>query len=273
MGVVHEFTKRQLGHWKSGLNLVSGSHNRGFYNLAEYEFNNMSDKITSLIPSSSLIAELISSTSEEWTDYTQHQFVQKIADGSLSEDAFKYYLIQDYLFLIQFARAYGLAVFKATTFDDMRSAARAISGILDVEMDLHIEYCSRWGISERELRNVKEDKACMAYTRFVLERGISGDILDLYVALSPCVVGYGVIGRELSNSANTKKEGNPYYSWIEMYSSDDYQELVHEAITQLDKLNISRGGKVRYEELVETFRSATVLEADFWQMGLNVSGQ
>ena len=55
MGVVHEFTKRQLGHWKSGLNLVSGSHSRGFYNLAECEFNNMSDKITSLIPSSSLI--------------------------------------------------------------------------------------------------------------------------------------------------------------------------------------------------------------------------
>ena len=52
---------------------------------------------------------------------------------------------------------------------------------------------------------------------------------------------------------------------------DDYQELVHEAITQLDKLNISRGGEVRYEELVETFRSATVLEADFWQMGLNAS--
>ena len=56
-----------------------------------------------------------------------------------------------------------------------------------------------------------------------------------------------------------------------MYSSDDYQELVHESITKLDKLNISRGGEVRYEELVETFRSATVVEAEFWQMGLNAS--
>jgi thiaminase/transcriptional activator TenA len=231
----------------------------------------MSEKITSLIPSSSLIAKLTNSASKEWGDYTQHEFVQKIADGSLSENAFKHYLTQDYLFLIQFARAYGLAIFKATTFDDMRSAARAISGILDVEMDLHIKYCSRWGISERELRNVNEDKASMAYTRFVLERGTSGDILDLYVALSPCVVGYGVIGAELSDNADTKKEGNPYYSWIEMYSSDDYQKLVHEAITQLDRLSVSRGGEARYEELVGTFRSATILEADFWQMGLNAS--
>ena len=55
MGALDEFTKRQLGHLKSELDLVSGSHSRGFYNLTECEFNNMSDKITSLIPSSSLL--------------------------------------------------------------------------------------------------------------------------------------------------------------------------------------------------------------------------
>ena len=53
MGALDEFVKRQLGHWKSELDLVSVSHSRGFHNLAECEFNNMSDKITSLIPSRS----------------------------------------------------------------------------------------------------------------------------------------------------------------------------------------------------------------------------
>ena len=56
-----------------------------------------------------------------------------------------------------------------------------------------------------------------------------------------------------------------------MYSSDDYQKLVHEAINQLDRPSATRGGEARYEELVGTFRSATILEADFWQMGLNAS--
>ena len=73
----------------------------------------------------------------EWKAYIEHTFTDALADGSLPEAAFRHYLIQDYLFLIEFARAYALAVYKSPKLADMREAASGLSAILDVEMNLH----------------------------------------------------------------------------------------------------------------------------------------
>ena len=51
-----------------------------------------------------------------------HEFVAKLGDGTLPQAAFRSYLVQDYLFLIQFARAWGLAAYKSRTIADIRAA-------------------------------------------------------------------------------------------------------------------------------------------------------
>jgi thiaminase/transcriptional activator TenA len=110
----------------------------------------------------------------------------------------------------------------------------------------------------------------MAYTRYVLERGMAGDVLDLMVALCPCVIGYGEIGARLMNSTETRKEGNPYLPWIEMYASEDYSDVVTAAKNQLDELSGRLMTEERFPQLSKTFGAATRLEAGFWQMGLNI---
>ena len=207
----------------------------------------------------------------EWQAYTQHPFVAGIADGSLPEDCFRHYLGQDYLFLIHFARAYALAAYKAEDLDDIRQAAGGLAAIVDVEMGLHVEYCAGWGLNEAEMAALPEHSATMAYTRYVLEKGHAGDLLDLHVALAPCVVGYGEIGARLKRDGDTSP-ANPYAPWIEMYGSDDYQAVAADASAALDRLMERRGGPGRLDSLVTTFRQATRLEVDFWQMGLDAPG-
>jgi thiaminase/transcriptional activator TenA len=218
-----------------------------------------------------LFDSLKSTCADEWTDYTRHDFVRQLADGSLPEAAFRHYLQQDYLFLIHFARAYALAGYKSETLAELRSAAATMSALVDTEMSLHVAYCAEWGLSEADMEALPEDKATVAYTRFVLERGSAGDLLDLQVALAPCVVGYGEIGRALADDPATKRDGNPYADWIAMYAGEEYQEVTVEAVSALDALMIRRGGPGRMPGLTETFRMATVLEADFWQMGLDAA--
>lgn len=207
----------------------------------------------------------------EWSAYTDHAFVRGLDDGSLPEAAFRHYLGQDYLFLIHFARAYGLAAYKADDLDDIRAAAATISAIVDVEMALHVDYCAGWGLTEAEMQALPEDPACMAYTRYVLERGQAGDLLDLQIALAPCVIGYGEIGLRLAADPATVRDGNPYAAWIDMYAGDDYQEVAQAAVVQLDRLAERRGGDARYDSLLKTFRDATRLESGFWQMGLDAA--
>jgi thiaminase/transcriptional activator TenA len=109
-----------------------------------------------------------------------------------------------------------------------------------------------------------------AYTRFVLDCGQRGDVLDLIVALVPCVVGYAEIGARLGSDAATKRNGNPYLPWIEMYAGAEYQEVSEAARTQLDRLGVARGADARFAALAETFAQATRLEIDFWEMGWRV---
>jgi thiaminase (transcriptional activator TenA) len=218
-----------------------------------------------------LFDSLKSACADEWTDYTRHDFVRQLADGSLPEAAFRHYLQQDYLFLIHFARAYALAGYKSETLAELRSAAATMSALVDTEMKLHVAYCAEWGLSEVDMEALPEDKATVAYTRFVLERGSAGDLLDLQVALAPCVIGYGEIGRALADDPATKRDGNPYADWVAMYAGEEYQEVTVEAVSALDALMARRGGPGRMPGLTETFRMATELEADFWQMGLDAA--
>jgi thiaminase/transcriptional activator TenA len=213
-------------------------------------------------------------TAGEWDAYVRHAFVERMADGSLPESAFRHYLIQDYIFLRHFARAYALAVYKSDDVVEMRQAAATLDALINDEMSLHVQYCAGWGIDETEMGSAPEDAANMAYTRYVLERGLSGDLLDLLVALSPCVAGYGEIGQRLAALDSATAPGNPYRQWVVTYGGEDYQGVARASIEQLDRVAARRLGPVarmspRWPELARTFREATRLEIGFWQMGLD----
>ncbi len=227
----------------------------------------------SLVPAGSLMARFKETCGDDWQAYVAHDFVRQLAAGSLPEACFRHYLAQDYLFLMHFARAYALAVYKSEALEDMRQAAATLDALINAEMSLHVSYCAGWGLTESDMAAVPEEPANMAYTRFVLERGLSGDLLDLLVALAPCVVGYGEIGARLLADPATVRDGNPYWQWVETYGGAEYQEVAQAAVAQLERVaarrigtNAERSG--RWPSLAATFGAATRLEIGFWDMGL-----
>jgi len=221
--------------------------------------------------SATLFDRLVAASGATWPSYTHHEFVLRLAKGDLPETAFRHYLIQDYLFLKHFARAWGLAIYKSDTLAEMRRAQGLVAATLDVEIGLHVEYCRSWGIGLAAMEAAPEAMATVAYTRFVLDRGVAGDRLDLEVALAPCIVGYAEIAVERLASNTTKLDGNPYKSWLDMYASPEYQTLASEAKAALDEQFARRAGEGRFPALAATFTAATRLEADFWQMGLDAA--
>jgi thiaminase (transcriptional activator TenA) len=215
-----------------------------------------------------LFGRLVAAAGASWRAYTRHEFVLRLAAGDLPEACFRRYLVQDYLFLLHFARAWGLAVYKSDTLAEMRRAQALVAATLDVEIGLHIEYCRGWGLSETALAAEPEAAETIAYTRFVLDRGLAGDRLDLEVALAPCIVGYAEIAAERMADPMTRRDGNGYREWLDMYAGAEYQSLAREAAVALDEQFARRAGEGRVPALAATFAAATRLEADFWQMGL-----
>ena len=216
-----------------------------------------------------LYDRLVEACTDDWRAYVEHPFVEMMATGKLPEAAFRHYLVQDYLFLIQFARAYALAAYKGRTMEEMRYGLDGLHAILDGEMALHVKYCAGWGLTPADLEAAEEDMPTTAYTRFVLDWGVRGDLLDLHVALAPCMIGYAVIGRRLASIPGALAASNPYTPWIAEYSAEGYQQVAASTIDHLDALSGGEMGEARFGQIARIFRQASRLEAAFWQMGLD----
>lgn len=207
----------------------------------------------------------------DWAAYTQHKFVQGLGDGQLPRANFLHYLVQDYVFLVHFSRAWSLAVVKSDTLEEMKTCAATVNALVHHEMALHVEVCAKEGIDEQQLFDASEEVENLAYTRYVLDAGLQGDFLDLMAALAPCVMGYGEIGRALAK--NSKVAANPYQDWIDTYAGSEYQQVCATVGVMIDRAVVRRLGDAspdtpRWNGLQSRFNTATRLEVKFWEMGL-----
>ncbi|MDE0590597.1 thiaminase II [Halocynthiibacter sp. C4] len=212
-----------------------------------------------------------SGAGEAWTAYTDHAFVRGLRDGTLPRAAFLHYLVQDYVFLVHFSRAWALGVVKSETMKELRNCAATVDGLVNTEMALHIEVCAQEGIREAELFAATEEPENLAYTRYVIDAGLSGDFLDLMAALAPCVLGYGEIGHKLGSAV--RDQAHPYAEWINTYAGEEYQSVCRDVGAMLDQSVANRIGGLpqnspRWGKLQSRFTTACRLEAGFWGMGL-----
>ena len=205
--------------------------------------------------------KLKSSCNKEWSEYTNHKFLSDLVSNKLPDRNFKKYLIQDYVFLHQFLKILSLSVYKSNSFDEISRSVNFIKGI-DYEIKLHVNYCKKWKIPLSSLNDIKVEKDNSAYTDHVLSVGKNGNNLDIFSCLSPCIIGYGEIGFNLSKIKNWKK--SKYSSWIKMYSSKGYQQVAKDNIDYLDILFKNNKDK-NLTKIKKNFKKSTILERNFWE--------
>ncbi|KAI9203045.1 Phosphomethylpyrimidine kinase-domain-containing protein [Polychytrium aggregatum] len=214
------------------------------------------------------VHKLMNYCAPEWDLYVNHPFVQQMGDGTLPMDSFTHYICQDYIFLLHYARVNALAAFKENDMDSIMEAAEFVIGIGHETKKLHIEYGEQYGITRDQLIKTKEASANLAYTRYVLDKGTSGDRLDLLVAVAPCCLGYAEIGYRLMTDPKTKQEGNPYWKWIVNYGCPEFQKIAVDMKEKLERLAyemVPSHNTNRLIQLCENYKQATILEANFWE--------
>ncbi|KAK1634733.1 phosphomethylpyrimidine kinase [Colletotrichum phormii] len=199
-----------------------------------------------------------------WKTFVYHPFVMAMGDGTLPMESFKQYLIQDYLYLVHFARANALASYKAKSIADISAGATIVNHITR-EMSLHIDYCKGFGITVPEIEATEEHQACTAYTRYVLDVGVSEDWIALQMALAPCLLGYGAVAKQLHGDVKTKREENTYWKWIENYVADDYVGAVKTGSDLIER-HAALQSPSSIERLVKIFIHGTKMEIGFWEM-------
>lgn len=202
-----------------------------------------------------------------WQKNHDHPFVKGIGDGSLDVDKFRFYMIQDYLYLIEYSKLFAIGAVKAKDVKTMAEFAKLLDSTLNVEMDLHRQYAKKFNISEEELENSKPSPTTLAYTHYMLHVAQNGTLAELVASLLPCMWSYAEIGKELSKIPGSI-DHEFYGEWIKMYASDEFHELADWTINLLDEL---AAGKPEHElaHLEEIFLNTTRFEYMFWEMSYN----
>ncbi|MCM3652308.1 thiaminase II [Metabacillus litoralis] len=202
-----------------------------------------------------------------WKKNHAHPFVQGIGDGSLDKEKFRFYMIQDYVYLIEYAKVFALGAVKATDLATMGKFAKLLDSTLNEEMELHRQYAKKFGISVEELETAKPSPTTLAYTHYMLHVSQNGTLAELVAALLPCTWSYWEIGKAL-NERKGASEHEFYGEWVRMYSSNEFGQLAIWCIDLIDEL---AEGKIESElvKLEEIFLNTTRFEYMFWEMAFN----
>lgn len=211
-----------------------------------------------------LTKKLYNSSKNIWDKYYKHPFIEGMFNGTLDRDKFRFYLIQDYIYLLDYSKVFALGIVKSSNEEIMKKLAFIINNILNSEMTIHNKYKDKLNITNEEIKNTKASIHNISYTKYMIEIGYSGDILDILVAVLACSWSYKEIGENLAKSPYYLKS-NFYYNWIEGYSKDKFKKDNDELIEFIDKLGENCTDE-KYKKLEEIFINCSRYEYNFWDM-------
>ncbi len=203
---------------------------------------------------------------EIWDGYYQHPFVQGIRDGNLDKEKFRYYILQDYLYLIDYARVFALGAAKSPDLDTMQMFAGKCKSILDNEMSIHDEYMGLFDITQEELDNTVTAIDNASYTAYMLRVGYEEDAAAICSAILACSVSYEILAKRMIKDRPDCVDNPLFGEWIMGYASIGYSDENIELEEFTNRLTADYSEK-QYRHLEEIFVNCSRLETAFWDMG------
>ncbi len=203
-----------------------------------------------------------------WEARLRHPFVTGIGDGTLDMEKFRYFMLQDYLYLFDYARVFALGVVKARDPELMRVFAANVDAILGGEMKIHRAYMKRLDITEEQVFSIKPALANLSYTNYMLSVAQTGGPMEIVASILACSWSYAEIGQALAAIPGAAE--HPFYGeWIRGYASEEYAATNQALIELMDSL-AADAGEEQLAYLTDVFVNCSRYELGFWDMAWDV---
>ena len=203
-----------------------------------------------------------------WEACLRHPFVTGIGDGTLDMEKFRYFMLQDYLYLFDYARVFALGVVKARDPELMRVFAANVDAILGGEMKIHRAYMKRLDITEEQVFSIKPALANLSYTNYMLSVAQTGGPMEIVASILACSWSYAEIGQALAAIPGAA-EHLFYGEWIRGYASEEYAATNQALIELMDSL-AADAGEEQLAYLTDVFVNCSRYELGFWDMAWDV---
>ena len=212
----------------------------------------------------SVSARLRQAADPVWEQCLHHPFVTGIGDGTLDVEKFRHFMLQDYLYLFDYARVFALGVVKARDPELMRTFSQNVDAILNGEMNIHRAYMKRLGITEEQVLAVKPALDNLSYTNYMLSVAHTGGPMEIVASILACSWSYAEIGQTLAQIPGAAD--HPFYGeWIQGYASEDYTATNQALIELMDEL-AAGATEEQIAHLTDIFVNCSRYELGFWDM-------
>lgn len=213
--------------------------------------------------------QLLDCAAEVWTAYNEHPFVLGIQNGTLEKEKFRFYMIQDYLYLGDYAKIFALGVAKATSLSNAMLFSKYIS-VMNGELNVHSNYMARLGITQEDIDSAKRSLDSLSYTSYMLRVAYEETEVEIVAAILACAYSYEVIAKKMVENNPAAVDDEFYGSWISGYVSEEYSEENRVLIELLDDMTKSYT-PAQIEHLKEVFLACSRYEMAFWDLSWNMS--
>ena len=193
-----------------------------------------------------------------WERIFQHPFLMEIRCGTLPLEKFRYYIIQDYMYLEGFARAVALALAKAPDSATLEGLSKRVA--TPIERPLHRMLMPLAGIPEEELKRAVPSPTNLAYINHLIKVASLGTLGATAAALLPCPWTYHMLGEAIGYV------DHPIYGpWSAVYVEGFLEESVKAWRTIVDQ-RAFKASQEELESIREAFLTSSRYEFLFWEM-------
>lgn len=216
-------------------------------------------------------AKLLDAAKEIWDSYYTHPFVAGIADGSLDKEKFRYYIMQDYLYLQDYAKAFAIGIAKAKSVETLQIFSGYIALLTGGEMNIHHGYMGKFGITQAELDAMPRALDNLSYTSYMLRVAYEEGEAEILAAILSCAYSYECIAKRMVQQTPDCVHDPFYGDWIAGYASDAYAEGNVVLIDTLNRLTANyTAAQIRH--LAEIFVACSRYEYLFWDFSWHQRG-
>ena len=212
---------------------------------------------------------LLNAVSDIWQEYSRHPFVKGIEHGDLDQKKFRYYLIQDYHYLLDYMKSFAVGLAKAKS-PEMRALFSSYTRMLtESEMDIHEGYLGRLNVTREELDNTPTALDNLSYTSYMLRVAYEEGETEILAAILSCALSYEYIAKNIVESSPNSVDDPFYGDWIKGYTSERYckENIV---LTQMLETAAADYTEKQLEHLTEIFVICSRYELAFWYMAWNM---
>ncbi len=200
-----------------------------------------------------------------WEEAAEKPFVVKMAEGTLDPDRFRFYMLQDYLYLQDY-----IEILKTIQTYVEKSSLRAFldRAIYETEQEtyrVHVPNMRKIGVSDEDIRNAVRAEVITGYVEYMRAQLEESGLYAGLTALLQCSWVYAYIGETVTARYSEQISTSPYKSWFSAYTCQEYLDANQTWIDVVDResaaITLGEG-----EDLCRIFRKCAEYENRFWDV-------